>query len=292
MLLNRLLFASIGLGLSLGCGPAGDRVVIGSKNFTEQVILGELLAIHVENELGLPVDRRLNLAGTFLCHESVRSGEIDLYVEYTGTALTAILKLDPIRDREKVYQVVKERYLREFNLEVVRPFGFNNTFAIMIRGEDARKLSLSTISDAAQYTSSWQPGFGYEFLERPDGYKGLVSAYGLSFANRPMEMDLGLMYRALNDGQVDFIAGNSTDGLVKALDLAVLEDNLNYFPPYEAAVVANRSALTRHPGLQTALEKLAGTITDEQMRQMNYLVDGQGQDVRKVAREFLESRRP
>ncbi len=274
----------------LGCSRPGDVITVGSKNFTEQVILGELLARHIESRLGVEVDRRLNLAGTFLCHQAVMSGEIDLYVEYTGTAFTAILGHDPTRDRDEVYLSVKQEYADQFGLEWTEPLGFSNTFAIMVRGEDARNLGLQTISDAAAYTPRWRAGFGYEFVERADGLRGLAAAYGLEFVEQPLELDLGLMYRALNGGQVDFIAGNSTEGLVEVLDLVVLEDDKRYFPPYQAAPVVNRDALKRHEGLREVLRSLSDSISDSDMRRMNYAVDGERRDVREVVRSFLESK--
>jgi len=274
----------------LGCSRTGEVITVGSKNFTEQIILGELLAKHIESRLGVEVDRRLNLAGSFLCHQAVISGEIDLYVEYTGTAFTGILGHDPTGDRDQVYQSVKQEYADRFSLEWTEPLGFNNTFAIMVRGEDARNLGLKTISDASVHTPNWRAGFGYEFVERADGFRGLAAAYSLGFVEQPLEMDLGLMYRALKDGQVDFIAGNSTEGLIDVLDLAVLEDDRHYFPPYQAAPVVNRGALERHPGLRAVLRSLSDSISDADMRRMNYAVDGERRDVREVVRQFLESK--
>jgi glycine betaine/choline ABC-type transport system substrate-binding protein len=276
--------------LLIGCARDPGVIVVGSKNFTEQVILGELLAAHIENQLGVPVDRRFDLAGTFICHQAVRSGEIDLYVEYTGTAFTGILEHPPVSNPKEVYRTVKREYEEQFQLEWTEPFGFNNTFAIMVRGKDARELNLRTISQAAAFTPRWRAGFGYEFLERADGLSGLAATYGLKFAEPPREMDLGLMYRALVEGRVDLIAGNSTEGLVETLDLAILTDDRQYFPPYEAAPVVNRTALERHPGLRPALAQLSGAISDSEMRGMNYEVDGEQEDFRQVVREFLKSK--
>jgi glycine betaine/choline ABC-type transport system substrate-binding protein len=280
----------VALFFQFGCSKPGDVITVGSKNFTEQVILGELLASHIESKLGVQVDRRLNLAGTFLCHQAVASGELDLYVEYTGTAFTGILGHEPSVDRDTVFRTVRQEYADRFDLEWTEPLGFNNTFAIMVRGEDARLLGLETISDAAAYTPNWRAGFGYEFMERADGFQGLAAAYGMQFAEPPLEMDLGLMYRALNEGQVDFIAGNSTEGLVEVLDLVVLEDDRRYFPPYQAAPVVNRDALRRHEGLRAVLGSLAGSISDADMRRMNYAVDGERRDVREVVRAYLDSK--
>jgi osmoprotectant transport system substrate-binding protein len=279
--------------LLTACGPSREnRIVVGSKNFTEQLILGELIAQQIENKTHLPVERRFYLAGTFICQQAILAGRIDIYPEYTGTALTAVLKEKPSADRKEIYDVVKTKYEKQFNLEVGAPFGFNDTFAIEIRGEDARRLGLKTISQAAPYTPNWHAGFGYEFMERPDGYKGLAATYNLRFADNPRIMDLGLLTRALKDKQVDLIAGNTTDGLILALDLFVLEDDKHYFPPYEAVPIIRQETLAHHPELKPALDELAGKISDAEMRQLNYAVDGQHQDVKQVVREFLQNKAP
>src|SRR5271169_513976 len=277
--------------LLTACGPSREnRIVVGSKNFTEQLILGELIAQQIENKTHLPVERRFYLAGTYICHQAILGGRIDIYPEYTGTALTAVLKEKPSADRAKVYDEVKAEYKKQFNLEVGQPFGFNDTFAIEIRGEDARKLGLQTISQAAPHAPNWRAGFGYEFMERPDGYKGLAAIYNLHFADNPRIMDLGLLTRALKDKQVDLIAGNTTDGLIPALDLSVLEDDRHYFPPYEAVPIIRQETLARHPEVAAALNSLAGRISDDDMRQLNYAVDGQHRDVKEVVREFLRNK--
>jgi osmoprotectant transport system substrate-binding protein len=281
------------LALLTGCGPSREnRIVVGSKNFTEQLILGEIIAQQIENKTHLPVERRFYLAGTYICHQAILGGRIDIYPEYSGTALTAVLKEKPSANREQVYDQVKTEYEKRFNLTLGPTFGFNDTFAIEIRGADARRLSLKTISQAAPYASKWRAGFGYEFMERPDGYKGLVATYGLHFADNPRIMDLGLLTRALKDRQVDLIAGNATDGLIPALDLFVLEDDKHYFPPYEAVPIIREQTLAHHPEVKQALDELAGKISDNQMRQLNYAVDGQHRDVKEVVREFLGKREP
>lgn len=273
------------------CGPSRqNRIVIGSKNFTEQLILGELMAQQIEARTHLPVERRFYLAGTYICQQAILGGRIDIYPEYTGTALTAILKQKPAGNREDVYSRVQSEYARRFHLVVGAPLGFDDTFAIVIRGEDARRLALRTISQAAAYSPHWRPGFGYEFMERPDGYKGLAAAYGLRFAASPRIMDLGLLTRALKDRQVDLIAGNNTDGLIPALDLFALQDDRHYFPPYEAVPIIRQDMLQRHPEVGRALEALAGTISDDDMRRLNYAVDGQHRDAKQVVREFLSKK--
>lgn len=279
------------VGLSLSCLPSREnRIVIGSKNFTEQLILGELIAQRIEAKTHLPVERRFYLAGTYICHQALMAGRVDIYPEYTGTALTAVLKGKPQGTRQEVYERVKEEYERRYKLEVGPPFGFNDTFAIEIRGEDARRLQLQTISQAAAYASQWRAGFGYEFMERPDGYKGLAATYGLHFAGPPRIMDLGLLSRALKEKQVDLIAGNTTDGLIAALDLFVLEDDRHYFPPYEAVPVVREETLASHPEIGWALKDLAGKISDQEMRELNYAVDGEHRDAKQVVSEFLKKK--
>jgi len=268
-------------------GRWGTRVIIGSKNFTEQVILGELLAQTIERATNLRVDRRLNLGGTFICEEALRAGAIDAYVEYTGTALTAIFHQPVVPDRAEVYARVASAYAAT-GRTVLSPLGFNNTFAILIRSADARGLHLKTISHAAPYTPKWKAAFGYEFLEREDGYKGLARTYHLRFAEPPRVMDLTLSYRALASGAVDLIAGDATNGLIKGLDLFMLEDDRRYFPPYDAIPVVRAQTLAAHPELRTAIERLAGRISEETMREMNYDVDVRHRDVTAVVREFLD----
>jgi osmoprotectant transport system substrate-binding protein len=274
-----------------GCARHSDRIVVGSKNFTEQLILGELFAQVIEARTHLPVERRFYLAGTFICQQAILAGRIDIYPEYTGTALTAVLKESPGRDKHEVYQRVKHGYESRFGLAIGPALGFDDTFAMVIRGEDARRLQLKTLSQAAAFTPQWRAGFGYEFMERPDGYKGLVAAYGLRFAEAPRIMDLGLITRALKEKQVDLIAGNNTDGLIPALDLFVLEDDRHYFPPYEAVAVMREGIVRSHPEVSAALDVLAGVISDEDMRRLNYAVDGQHRDAAVVVREFLRERK-
>jgi osmoprotectant transport system substrate-binding protein len=264
--------------------------VVGSKNFTESFILGELIAQEIETHTSLKVERRFYLAGTYICQQAILAGRIDIYPEYTGTALTAILKQSASSDRQEVYQRVKSEYERRFGLTLGLEFGFNDTFAMEIRGEDARRLNVKTLSAAAAFTPQWRAGFGYEFMERPDGYRGLVKAYGLHFAEQPRIMDLGLLARALKDHQIDFAGGNATDGLIPALDLFALEDDRHYFPPYEAVPVIREEALKQHPDIATLLADLGGKISDGEMQRMNYAVEGQHRDTQDVVREFLRQK--
>jgi osmoprotectant transport system substrate-binding protein len=271
-------------------GERRETIVIGSKNFSEQALLAEIVAQHLEARLHRPVDRRFYLAGSYICQQALLSGRIDGYVEYTGTALTAILH-DPIQsDPSTVFERVKNEYKQRFGLQVMPSLGFNNTFAIVVRGEDARRLNLKTIEDVARYSPQWRAGFGYEFMERPDGYEGLARVYGLKFSATPRIFDLGLLYRALLDKQVDIVAGNSTDGLLAARDLVILEDDKHYFPPYEAVPIVRQDTLARFPEVRAAIEELAGKISDAEMRKMNYAVDAERRDIAEVAREFLHSK--
>ena len=280
-----LLGGGVLVGAALIRGRDSDVVRIGSKNFTEQIVLGEIVAQAVE-AAGLRVERRLNLGGTFICDRAIRTGDIDAYVEYTGTAHAAIFHEPTNTDPAQVLARVREKYA-DAGLTLLDPLGFENTFAILVRGETARRLSLTTVEDAVPHARSWRAGFGYEFLQRQDGFPGLAERYNLRFAAPPRAMDLSLIYRALADRQVDLIAGDATSGLIRAYDLMMLRDNLRYFPPYDAAVVARRSALLAHPQLRTGLAQLSGRMTVDAMRAMNYAVDVEKRDPADVARDFL-----
>ena len=274
------------------CAPSHEgRIVVGSKNFTESFILGELIAQQIESHTNLKVERRFYLAGTYICQQAILAGRIDVYPEYTGTALTAVLKQASGHDKNEVYQRVKSEYESRFGLTLGPALGFNDTFAMEIRGADARRLNVTTLSQAAQFAPQWRAGFGYEFMERPDGYQGLVATYGLHFAEEPRIMDLGLLARALKDHQIDFAGGNATDGLIPALDLFALEDDRHYFPPYEAVPVARQQTEQQHPEIAQALAALSGQISDAEMQKMNYAVDGQHRDTTDVVREFLKMKK-
>jgi osmoprotectant transport system substrate-binding protein len=273
----------------IGCSPPRpDHPVIGAKNFTEQVVLGELLAQEIEAKSHLQVDRRFYLAGSYICQQALVSGRIDAYVEYSGTALTAVLKQPVDRDPERVFETIRNLYASRYKIRVAQPLGFENTFAMVIRGEDANALHLTTLSQATQYAPHWRLGVGYEFEQRPDGLPGLSAAYGLKFADAPRTMDLGLLYRALQAHQVDMIAANSTDGPIQALGLRALEDDKHYFPPYQAVPLVRAEALARWPQIQTALDALAGKISAEDMRAMNEAIDGQHRDPAEVVRQFRQ----
>jgi glycine betaine/choline ABC-type transport system substrate-binding protein len=281
--------AGLTLALLAGCARS-PHIVVGSKNFTEQVLLGEILAQQIERRLHVPVERKLNLGGTLLAHEALVRGDIDLFPEYTGTALTAVLKQSPAAGAHSL-DVVRSAYEKNWRLAWLRPLGFNDTFAMMIGGTQARAAGIETLSDAA-VKRAWRLGAGYEFQQRPDGLDGLLKTYGLRTEGAPVAMDLGLLYAALQGGKVDMIAANSTDGLASVLDVKILADDRGYFPPYECAVVVRDEALSRFSGLRSVLEELSGKLPDDVMRKLNYAVDGQHRPVADVAAEFLRTAAP
>jgi osmoprotectant transport system permease protein len=290
--LSRAIAAAVVLACAIGTAaaawPRPERIIVGSKNFTEQVILGELMAQAIERYAGLPVDRRLNLGGTFICDRAIQTGDIDLYVEYSGTALTAVFKQPVERDPRLVLDRIRELYA-DTGRSTLAPLGFSNTFAILVRGEDARGRGLSRLSELAAHAPGWRAAFGYEFLERPDGYTGLAATYGLRFREPPRVMDLTLIYRALAEQQVDVIAGDATAGLIDALNLTMLEDDRQYFPPYDAVPIVHSATLLRHPAVGRALSRLSGRVSAAAMRRMNYAVDAQRQDPAAVVRAFLDA---
>jgi osmoprotectant transport system permease protein len=264
------------------------KIAVGSKDFTESILLAEIAAQMLERG-GLSVERKFELGGN-LPHEALVAGNIDLYPEYTGTSYTAIFHHAPISDPRAVYDQLKKDYAEKFNVEIGPPLGFDNTFAILVRGADARRLQLKTLSDAVPHARQWVAGFGPDFIVRADGYPGLVKAYGLKFAGEPRDMDLSLTYIALASGKVDLIAGNSTEGRIAALDLFQLEDDRHYFPPYEAVYLVRKDTLVREPVVQQTLQKLAGAISTDDMRKMNYEVDANKRTPRDVARAWLQSK--
>ncbi len=286
--MNRRTFTVGLLAASLsGCTLRSKQISLGTKNFTEQLILGEIFAQTLERLSSTPVERRFFLAGTYICHQALIAGRIDMYVEYTGTALGAILKEQPSTDHNLVLERVRQEYRRRFDLLVTQPLGFNNSFAVIMRGDDARRLSVTSLSELAQVAPQLRLGVGYEFLERHDGYAGLASMYQLKFAEAPRVMDLGLLYRAMQAKRVDVIVGANTDGLIEAMNLVVLSDDRKYFPPYDAVPIVRAASLNNHPAIGEAVARLAGKISAEEMRKMNYAADGKKDDVAKIAREFM-----
>jgi glycine betaine/choline ABC-type transport system substrate-binding protein len=287
--MRRLFLLMLVVAFLTSCRAPRPQIVIGSKFFTEQVVLAELLAQHIEGRTGIHVERKTNLGGTLLVHKAMQAGQVDLYVEYTGTALNAVLNERPTGDSSAVYQRVKQLYGQRFNFEVTVPLGFENTFAMVIRGEDAQRLHLQRMSDLVAVAPKWRIGVGFEFLERSDGFRGWSERYGLHFVQQPSVMDLGLIYRALQDHKVDIVAGNSTDGVIDSLHLVILEDDRHYFPPYDAVPIVRRATLEKFPQLHGILAELAGKISGADMRHLNYLVDGEQRDVAMVVRDYRQA---
>jgi osmoprotectant transport system substrate-binding protein len=290
--MNRRTFISaMAMAVCTGCMVRDPELTVGSKNFTEQLILGEILKQYLASVCRMPVEGRFYLAGTYICQQALLAGRIDTYVEYTGTALAAILKEPYSGDAAGVYRYVKQAYKRRFNLEVMPPLGFDNSFAMVMRGDEARRLGVKTLSQLAEFAPRMRLGVSYEFLDRPDGYPGLAKTYGLHFAEAPRVMDLGLLYRALQNKSVDIVAGSNTDGLIAALGLVVLEDDKHYFPPYDAVPIVRPPLFQKCPPARAAFARLAGRISADDMRAMNYAVDGEKQDAASVARDFLVRQR-
>ncbi|MBV9304352.1 MAG: ABC transporter substrate-binding protein [Acidobacteriaceae bacterium] len=265
------------------CSRQG-AVVIGSKNFTEQVILGEMAAQQLERKLHIPIERRLNLGGTLLAHEALVHSQIDLYPEYTGTASSVILKQKPGEDPAKVYMEVKDAYRERFHLTWLPPLGFNDTFAMVVRREDGQRLSRPELSSAL--SRSWRLGVFYEFLTRPDGLRKLNDVYSLHWQGTPKSMDLGLLYQALAKKQIDMAAADSTDAPLSGPNYIVLADDKKAFPPYNACFVV-RENLLQNAGIKWALTMLSGRISEETMRGLNRRVDIDHQPVQRVVSEFL-----
>ncbi len=276
--------------LVTGCG-ARHHIVVGSKNFTEQLILGEIIAQHIEARLHQPVERKLDLGGTLLAHQALLAKDIDLYPEYTGTAFTNVMKRSGVTDPAVVLEQVRAEYSSGFHLDWLDPLGFENSFAMTIRGEDARARHLATLSDAAADPTGFTLGAGYEFLTRPDAYGALNRAYSIKWIAAPKSMDLGLLYQALEQKQVSIAAGNATDGLLSKLDVTVLKDDKHVFPPYQACIVIREDTLAAYPTLRAILSELSGKISDTEMRGMNFAVDGEHRPARDVATDFLRRAR-
>jgi len=279
-----MLIALVGIA---ACGGGEKKVIVGSKEFTEQVILREMMAALIEGNSDIKAEQKF-LGGTLICFNSLKKGEIDLYAEYTGTALTAIMKHEPMTDPQEVYDAVKDAFEQQYKLVWLESLGFNNTYTLTMRRDQAQELEVQKISDLELYKDKLKSGFTHEFMERPDGYPGLVKHYGWSLADEPKGMDSGLMYKAIAGGDVDLICGFATDGRIPAFDLVMLEDDKQFFPPYYAAPVIRSDTLKKYPGLEEILNKLAGIIDNEAMAQLNYEVDEKGRQAAEVAKEFLQ----
>lgn len=282
------LFIIIAL-LSVGCGKKKDTIVIGSKNFNEQLILGNMIASLIENDTDLTVERKLNLAGTSVVFNALKAGEVDAYVEYTGTGLVNIMKQETINDADKVYETVKDYYNKEYKITWLKPIGFNNTYTLAVRKDTAEKYNLNTFSDLAKVSNQLALGATMEFTERKDGYLGLQEKYNMHFKD-VKAVDGGLRYTSIDSKKTDVVDAFSTDGLLKAFDLRVLKDDKNFFPPYYAVPIVRNETLDKYPEIEPSLNKLAGLINDEVMRELNYKVDKLQQQPKKVAEDFLKSK--
>ena len=287
LLLGSIMILAAGI-ISGGCkaDTRGKTITIGSKNFTEQLLIGEIMAQMIEEETDLEVARKFNLGGTMICHNALLNGGIDLYAEYTGTALTAILKKDTVSDPEKAYRTVAEAYGEKYKCRWLNPFGFNNTYAITVRSDFARKHNLTNISDLAAIAGDLTAGFTAEFMEREDGYPGLKEAYEIKFKTTK-DMEPSLMYRAIDGKDVDVICAFATDGRIAAYDLKMLRDDKMFFPPYYAAPVIRMDLLEKHPQISSVLQPLAGLLNDKTMQELNLEVDAGKKEPAAVAREFL-----
>jgi glycine betaine/choline ABC-type transport system substrate-binding protein len=271
-----------------GCSDERPRITVGSKNFLEQVLLGEIAAQHLERRLGSRIGRKLNLGGTLLAHGALVNGDIDLYPEYVGTGASAVLGLPPSKEPDELLSRVRLEYQQRYDLIWLDPLGFNNTFAMVIRRTDAERHHLGSLSDAARAGAGWTLGVGYEFQQRPDGLPNLLHTYQIPLAGAPKVMDLGLLYRALEQQMVNMVAGNATDGLLLSLDVTVLEDDRGIFPPYHAAFVLRGESVRHEPRMMEALQQLSGTLSGDTMRRLNHEVILHHGQVQEVAAMFLK----
>jgi glycine betaine/choline ABC-type transport system substrate-binding protein len=285
---TKIITALTALVALAACSSKSSTIRVGSKNFTEQVVLGEIIAQHLEHRLQRKVERRLNLGGTLLAHGALLNHEIDLYPEYTGTALTAILKDAPDNDPARVLARVRSAYADRFHVDWLDPLGIDNSFAMVVSGAEARAGHLENLTDASMVGSPWALGVGYEFQQRPDGLAALDRTYHLHWTGSPQTMDLGLLYKALEGNQVTMIAANATDGLLSKLGLKVLADDKHAFPPYQVSIAASQDRLRETPGMREALQELSGKFTNQTMQQLNYQVDGEHRPVSQVAADFLK----
>ena len=272
----------------VGCSPKGDKITIGAKNFTESRLLATMFKVLIEEKTDLSVEVR-EFGGTQLVFRALRGGDVDVYPEYTGTAYTVMLDLPAISDADETYNIVKQKFQENYNLEWLGQLGFNNTYVLTVREEMANELNLERFSDLIDHDEDMILGSTFEFLERSDGYPGLQEHYGFQFADTK-GFDPGLTYSSLRNGHVDVIDAFSTDGRIKAFNLYPLEDDKQFFPPYYAAPLINGASLEKHPELREVLSLLEGKITDEEMRQLNYSIDEQGLTEEQVARDFLKSK--
>lgn len=264
------------------------RLVVGSKNFTESCLLAELMAQLVEGHTEISVERKVNLGGTLICFTALREGEIDLYADYTGTGWSVVLKEEgKITDPLRAYLHVRERYRKEFGIRWLLPFGLNNTYAIAMEETKAAELGVHRISDLVPLASKLKAGFSIEFMNRDDGFPGLISTYELEFDD-VRALEHGLAYTAIRSEEVDLIDAYSTDGKLKRYSLRVLEDDRSFFPPYNAAPLIREQTLETYPELEELLSRLAFRLSDEKMQALNFRVEEEGVSFEAAARGFLE----
>ena len=285
-----LIIALIVISVTMvGCSRK-DTITIGSKDFSENMILGEMFAQIIEANSDIKVNRKLNLGGTFVCFEAIKNGDIDIYPEYTGTGLTAQLKMDVISDAEETYNIVSDEFDKQFKITWLKPLGFNNTYTLAVTKEVYEKYAVETYSDLATVSSELVFGAEHEFFDRQDGFDGLVEAYDMKFKGDPMKMNVALKYQAIGNGNMDVTDAFATDGAIKQYELKILIDDKGFFPPYYAAPIIRNKTLDKYPELKDTLNKLAGAIDDQAMTDLNYKVDVEGKDIAKVAKEFLQDK--
>lgn len=291
MKLKKIIAFALVLVLAFGMmGCSGkDKVTIGSKDFSENVVIGEILAQLIEANTDLQVERKLNMGGTFVCFEAIKNGDIDIYPEYTGTGLTAQLKMDVITDSDEAYRVVSDEFDKQFGIKWMQPFGFNNTYTLAVTDAVYQQYGIETYSDLANISSDLVFGAEHEFFDRQDGYDGLVELYGMEFKGEPKKMNVSLKYQAIGNGDMDVTDAFATDGPIKKYNLKVLKDDKGFFPPYYAAPIVRNETLEAHPELEEVLNLLAGHIDDAKMTDLNYKIDVEGQEVETVAKDFLEA---
>lgn len=272
-----------------GCSSS-NTVTVGSKDFSENIVLGEIFAQLIEAKTDLKVIRKLNMGGTFVNFEAIKNGQIDLYPEYTGTALTAQLKMDVITDADETYRIVSEEFDKQFNIKWLKPLGFNNTYTLAVTNEIFETYRIETFSDLAAISENLVFGAEHEFFDRQDGFDGLVKTYGMKFKGEPKKMNVSLKYQAMGSGDIDVTDAFATDGQIKQYNLKVLKDDKNFFPPYYAAPIIRKEVLEKYPELEQILNSLEGLIDDETMMEMNYKIDVDNQDIKKVAEDFLREK--
>lgn len=287
---RHFLSAGFGLVLALAVGDTEAQTFrVGSKNFTEQYLLGEIYAAALEHA-GIKVERRINLGGTLIAHKALTSDEIDMYPEYTGTALVAVLKAEAISDADKVYAMVRAHYEKEWGVTWLNPAGINNGYAIIVRPETAKQHGLATLSDLGKVAKKLVIGAGPEYLDRKDGLPGLKAVYGAEFAEFKQFAKLGLRYDALIAKQVDVVNGYATDWQIGDQKFVPLADDKNLFPPYFAAPVIRQAALTTFPKAAETLNRTSALLDNAVMRGLNAEVEKNKREPRDVAKAFLKAK--